>query len=46
METVRLVQTNSAQNGYLTEQHGSVSPDGTKVIWASNWGDPEGPVAE
>ncbi len=45
METVRIVQTNSAQNGYLTEQHGSVSPDGTKVIWASNWGDPEGHVA-
>ncbi len=33
------------QDDYKTEQHGSVSPDGTKVIFGSNWGDPNGDIA-
>lgn len=41
----RLVQTHAAQNGYLTEPHGCPSPDGRRVIFASNWGDKDGPIA-
>jgi hypothetical protein len=40
----RLVHTHAAPNGYLTEAHGSPSPDGKKVIWASNWDDPNGAI--
>jgi hypothetical protein len=31
-------------NGYFTEAHASPSPDGRRVIWASNWDDAEGPI--
>jgi hypothetical protein len=41
----RLVQTHAAPNGYATEPHGSPSPDGRRVIFASNWGDKDGPIA-
>jgi hypothetical protein len=41
----RLVQTHAAPNGYLTEPHGSPSPDGRRVIFASNWGGKDGPIA-
>ena len=41
----RLAQTHAAPNGYLTEPHGSPSPDGRRVIFASNWGDKAGPIA-
>ena len=45
LEVRRLFHSHYAKNGYLTETHPSVSPDGTKVIWASNWDDREGSVA-
>jgi len=41
----RLAHSHRANNGYLTETHASPSPDGSKVIFASNWDDPSGPVA-
>jgi hypothetical protein len=43
-EVRRLASTYDVYNGYFTEPHGSVSPDGTRVIWASNWMDPNGPI--
>ena len=45
MEVQRLVHTHAAPNGYLTEAHGSPSLDGTKVIFASNWDNPDGSIA-
>jgi hypothetical protein len=44
-ETRRLAHTHSVYNGYYTETHGSVSADGTKVVFASNWDDPDGPIS-
>jgi len=41
----RLAETHAAPNGYLTEPHGCPSPDGRRVIFASNWGDKNGPIA-
>lgn len=41
----RLAETHSVPNGYLTEPHGCPSPDGRRVIFASNWGDKDGPIA-
>jgi hypothetical protein len=41
----RLAVHNSAPNGYYTEPHGCPSPDGKKAIFASNWGNPNGPIA-
>jgi hypothetical protein len=43
--TRRLVKTNAAANGYLTEPHGSPAPDGQRAIFASNWGDKDGVIA-
>jgi hypothetical protein len=31
--------------GYDSEGHASVSPDGTRVIWNSNWDDKEGDIS-
>ena len=45
MTVQRLGHTHSERSGYLSEQHGSVSPDGTKVIFASNWDDPNRNIA-
>jgi hypothetical protein len=41
----RLVKTHAVANGYLTEPHASPAPDGMRAIFASNWGDKDGPVA-
>ncbi len=41
----RIVHTRSAKADYWSEAHASPSPDGTQVIWASNWGEAGGPVA-
>ena len=41
----RIVHTRSVKAGYSSEAHASPSPDGTQVIWASNWGNAGGPVA-
>jgi hypothetical protein len=42
---VRLVaDTRNIKVDYVSEAHGSPSPDGSQIIWASNWGIPGGPV--
>lgn len=40
----RIVQTRNPKFDYWSETHASPSPDGTQVIWSSNWGVPGGPV--
>lgn len=45
-EIVRIAQTRSVTQEYLSETHASPSPDGSKVIWASNWGHAGGPIAD
>ena len=42
----RIAQTRDAKANYWAEAHASPSPDGTQVIWSSNWGDPGGPVSD
>ena len=44
-EVRRIAQTRAADHDYIAETHASPSPDGTQVIWASNWGQAGGPVA-
>jgi hypothetical protein len=45
-EIRRIVQTRDAKFDYWSEAHASPSPDGSKVIWSSNWGWPSGAVAD
>ncbi|SEE85733.1 hypothetical protein SAMN05444161_7475 [Rhizobiales bacterium GAS191] len=45
-EIRRIVQTRDAKYDYWGEAHASPSPDGSQVIWSSNWGQPGGPVAD
>ena len=40
----RIAQTRNAPHDYWSETHASPSPDGSQVIWSSNWGKPGGPV--
>lgn len=42
----RIVQTHNAPHDYWNESQGSPSPDGTQIIWSSNWGEPGGPVSD
>jgi WD40 repeat protein len=42
----RIAQTNNIKVNYNSETHASPSPDGTQIIWSSNWGNPGGPVYE
>jgi hypothetical protein len=42
----RLVQTRNAPADYWSETHASPSPDGTQVVFSSNWGRPGGPVSD
>jgi hypothetical protein len=42
----RIVQTRNPKHDYWSETHASPSPDGSQVIWSSNWGRPGGPVAD
>lgn len=45
-EIRRIVHTHQAAHDYWSEAHASPSPDGTQVIWSSNWGRPGAPVAD
>jgi hypothetical protein len=45
-EVRRLIQTHDVKDDYWSETHASPSPDGSQVIWSSNWGRPGGPVAD
>ena len=41
----RFVQTRNRRNAnYYSEAHGSPSPDGQRVIWASTWGPADRPI--
>jgi len=44
-EIRRVAQTRSSKHDYFSEAQASPSPDGSQVIWASNWGRAGGPVA-
>ena len=37
-EIRRIAQTRNADHNYWSETHASPSPDGSQVIWSSNWG--------
>ncbi len=41
-----IARTNNIKNDYHSETHASPSPDGTQIIWSSNWGKPDGRVYE
>jgi hypothetical protein len=45
-EIRRIVQTRDVKHDYWSEAHASPSPDGSQVIWSSNWGQAGGPVAD
>jgi len=45
-ELRRIAQTRNARHDYWSETHASPSPDGSQVIWSSNWGRAGGPVAD
>lgn len=45
-EIKRIVQTRDVKCDYWSEAHASPSPDGTQVIWSSNWGKAGAPVAD
>lgn len=45
-ELRRLVQTRNAPADYWSETHASPSPDGSRVIWSTNWGRAGGPVSD
>jgi hypothetical protein len=45
-ELRRLIQTRNSKYDYWSETHASPSPDGSQIIWSSNWGHPGGPVAD
>jgi hypothetical protein len=42
----RIAQTRNEKHDYWSETHASASPDGSQVIWSSNWGEPGGFVAD
>jgi WD40 repeat protein len=41
-----IAQTNNVKVDYHSETHASPSPDGSQIIWSSNWGVPGGTVYE
>ncbi len=45
-EMLRIAHTRGADHNYWSETHGSPSPDGSQVIWSSNWGVAGGPVSD
>jgi len=45
-EIRRVALTRNAKSDYYSETHASPSPDGSQVIWSSNWGEAGGPVAD
>ncbi len=45
-EIRRIAQTRNLVSAYIGETHASPSPDGSQVIWASNWGVTGAPVAD
>jgi hypothetical protein len=45
-ELRRVIQMRNVKYDYWSETHASPSPDGSQIIWSSNWGQPGGPVAD
>ena len=45
-ELRRVIQTRNIKYDYWSETHASPSPDGSQIVWSSNWGHPGGPVAD
>jgi hypothetical protein len=45
-EIRRITQTRNAKEDYISESHASPSPDGSQVIWSSNWGEAGAPVVD
>jgi hypothetical protein len=45
-ETRRIVQIHNPKADYWSETHATPSPDGSQVIWSSNWGQVGGPVSD
>jgi hypothetical protein len=45
-ELRRIIQTHNIKYDYWNESHASPSPDGSQIIWSSNWGHAGGPVAD
>jgi hypothetical protein len=45
-ELRRVIQTHNIKYDYWSETHASPSPDGSQIVWSSNWGHPGGPVAD
>src|ERR1700737_2412345 len=43
-EMRRIAHTHNVSYNYWSEAHASPSPDGSQIIWSSNWGQPGGPV--
>lgn len=43
-EIRRIVQTRNAPHNYWNQSQASPSPDGSQIIWSSNWGEAGGPV--
>lgn len=43
-EVRRLAHTYNARIDYYSESHASPSPDASRIVWSSNWG--QGPVAD
>jgi len=39
-ELRRVLQTRNIKYDYWNETHASPSPDGSQIIWSSNWGTP------
>ncbi len=40
-----ITPTYAVKAGYRSEAHASAAPDGSRVIFASNWGERDGPIA-
>jgi hypothetical protein len=40
----RIAQTHNVPFDYWSETHASPSPDGSQIVWSSNWGTAGGPV--
>lgn len=45
-EIRRIAHTHSVDHDYISEIHASPSPDGSQVIWSSNWGRAGGSVSD
>ena len=45
-EIRRIAHTHNSKSDYYSESHVSPSPDGSQVVWSSNWDESDGPVSD